>query len=66
MRLKFGTSARIVLSDGTTFVGTICRSWRWRVIKLTQVTTLTRDGEISADGFMLVPTHSVLFVQVSS
>lgn len=66
MRLTINTSARVVLVDGTTLVGTIRRSWRWRVIKLTQVTTLTRDGEISADGYMLVPARSVLFVQVGS
>lgn len=66
MRLKLGTSVRVVLNDGTTFVGTVKFSWRIRVIKLTQVTTLSRDGEISADGYMLVPTRSVLFVQVGS
>lgn len=66
MRLKLGTSVRVVLIDGTTFVGTVRFSWRIRVIKLTDVTTLTRDGEISADGYMLVPAKSVLFVQVGS
>lgn len=66
MRLKLGTSVRVVLTDGTTFVGTVRFSWRIRVIKLTDVTTLSRDGEIRADGYMLVPAKSVLFVQVGS
>jgi hypothetical protein len=66
MRLKTGTSARIVLLDGTTVVGTVRFSWRWRVIKLTDVLTQTRDGEVLADGYLLIPAGSVLFVQVGS
>jgi hypothetical protein len=66
MRLKTGTSARIVLAEGTTVVGTVRFSWRWRVIKLTDVVTQTRDGEIIADGYLLIPARSVLFVQVGS
>lgn len=66
MRLKTGTSARIVLTDGTTVVGTVRFSWRWRVIKLTDVLTQTRDGEVLADGYLLIPAGSVLFVQVGS
>jgi hypothetical protein len=66
MRLKHGSSVRIVLVDGTTIVGTVRFSWRWRTIKLTDVVTATRDGEILADGYLLIPTRSVLFVQVGA
>jgi hypothetical protein len=66
MRLKTGSSARIVLADGTTVVGTVRFSWRWRVIKLTDVLTQTRDGEVLVDGYLLIPARSVLFVQIGS
>lgn len=66
MRLRKGKSVRVALTDGTTFVGTVELSWRWRVIKLTNVTTFTRDGEIQTDGYLLIPASSVLFVQVAS
>jgi hypothetical protein len=66
MRLKKGSSVRIVLIDGTTFVGTVRFSWRWRVLKLTNVITQTREGEIQADGFLLIPTRSILFAQVGA
>jgi hypothetical protein len=64
MRLKLGTSVRIVLVDGTTVVGTVRFSWRWRVVKLTDVLTQTRDGEVLADGYLLIPATSILFAQV--
>jgi small nuclear ribonucleoprotein (snRNP)-like protein len=64
VRLKNGSSVRIVLVDGTTVVGTVRFSWRWRVIKLTDVVSQTRDGEIVADGYLLIPERSVLFAQV--
>lgn len=64
MRLKHGSSVRIVLVDGTTIVGTVRFSWRWRVVKLTDVVTQTRDGEILADGYLLIPHRSVLFAQI--
>jgi hypothetical protein len=64
MRLKHGTSVRIVLAEGTTFVGTVAHSWRWRVLKLTDAITQTRDGEIRADGYLLIPHRSILFAQV--
>jgi hypothetical protein len=64
MRLKYGSSVRIVLADGTTVVGTPRFSWRWRTVKLTDVITQTRDGEILADGYLLIPASSILFVQV--
>ena len=64
MRLKHGSSVRIVLVDGTTVVGTVRFSWRWRTIKLADVVTQTRDGEILADGYLLSPVRSVLFAQV--
>lgn len=64
MRLKNGSSARIVLSDGTTVIGTVRFSWRFRVIKLTDVVTQTRGGDILADGYLLIPARSVLFVQI--
>lgn len=64
MRLKHGSSVRIVLVDGTTVVGTIRFSWRWRTVKLTDVLTQTRDGEIVADGYLLIPGRSILFAQV--
>jgi hypothetical protein len=64
MRLKHGSSVRIALVDGTTVVGTVRFSWRWRTIKLADVLTQTRNGEIAADGYLLIPARSVLFVQV--
>lgn len=64
MRLKHGSSVRIVLNEGTTFVGTVAFSWRWRVLKLTNCITQTRGGELQADGYMLIPHRSILFAQV--
>lgn len=66
MRLKLGSSVRIALNDGTTFVGTVRFSWRWRTLKLTDVLTQTRDGELQADGYLLVPVRSILFAQVGA
>ena len=64
MRLKYGSSVRIVLADGTTIVGTVRFSWRFRVVKLTDVLTATRDGDVLADGYLLIPARSILFVQL--
>lgn len=64
MRLKHGSSVRIVLADGTTVVGTVRFSWRFRVVKLADVVTATRDGDILADGYLLIPVRSILFAQV--
>lgn len=64
MRLKLGSSVRIVLTDGTTVVGTVRFSWRFRVVKLADVLTQTRDGEVLADGYLLIPARSILFAQV--
>lgn len=64
MWLKHGSGVRIVLIDGTTLVGTVRFSWRFRTIKLTDVVTQTREGEIRADGYLLIPVRSVLFAQV--
>lgn len=66
MRLKHGSSVRIALNDGTTFVGTVRFSWRWGVLKLTNVLTQTRDGELQADGYLLIPARSILFAQVGA
>lgn len=66
MRLKLGSSARIVLNDGTTIEGTVRFSWRFRVIKLVDVVTLSRDGQVKLDGHLLIPAASVLFVQVGA
>jgi hypothetical protein len=64
MRLKFGESIRIVLVEGTTFTGTVRFSWRFRTVKLVNVITQSRDGEIHADGYLLIPVRSILFAQV--
>jgi hypothetical protein len=66
MRLKHGSSVRIILMDGTTLAGTVRFSWRWRTVKLTDVLTQTRGGEIIADGYLLIPAHAIMFVQVGS
>lgn len=66
MRLKNGSSVRVALTDGTTFVGTVRFSWRWGVLKLTNVLTQTRDGELHADGYLLIPVRSILFAQVGA
>lgn len=66
MRLKQGSSVRLVLSDGTTVEGVVRFSWRFRVIKLTDCVTLTRDGQVKLDGYLLVPARSVLFAQVGA
>lgn len=66
MRLKIGSNVRIVLTDGTAFEGIVARSWRWRTVKLVDAVTQTRDGEIRADGFLLVPSGSILFAQVGA
>lgn len=66
MRLKLGSSARIVLNDGTTIEGIVRFSWRPRVIKLTDVVSATQHGDIRLDGHLLVPARSVLFAQVGA
>jgi hypothetical protein len=66
MRLKLGSSARIVLTDGTTVEGIVRFSWRARVIKLVDVVSATAHGDIKLDGHLLVPARSVLFVQVGA
>lgn len=66
MRLKLGSSVRLVLSDGTTVEGVVRFSWRIRVIKLTDVVSLNQQGQINLDGHLLIPTRSVLFAQVGA
>ena len=66
MRLKLGSSARLVLSDGTTVEGVVRFSWRIRVIKLVDVVSQSRDGGIKLDGYLLVPARSLLFAQVGA
>lgn len=66
MRLKIGSNVRVVLTDGTAFEGKVARSWRWRTVKLVDAMTQTRDGEIRADGYLLVPAGSILFAQVGA
>jgi len=66
MRLKLGSSARLVLSDGTTVEGVVRFSWRIRVIKLTDVVSMNQHGNISLDGHLLIPARSVLFAQVGA
>jgi hypothetical protein len=34
------------------------------VLKLTNVISQTRGGELQADGYMLIPHRSILFAQV--
>jgi hypothetical protein len=66
MRLKHGSGVRLVLTDGTALAGTVRPSWRWRTVKLTEVLTQTRNGEVQADGFLFVPSHAILFAQVGA
>jgi hypothetical protein len=66
MRLKYGSSARIVLLDGTSLVGTVKFSWRWRTVKLVEVTTHIPGGDVTVDGHLLIPARSILFVQVGA
>lgn len=66
MRLKLGSSVRLVLSDGTTVEGVVRFSWRIRVIKLFDVVSLNNHGQIKIDGHLLIPARSVLFAQVGA
>lgn len=66
MRLKLGSSARLVLSDGTTVEGVVRFSWRFRVIKLVDAVSMNQHGQVNLDGHLLVPARSVLFVQVGA
>jgi hypothetical protein len=66
MRLKLGSSVRLVLNDGTTVEGLVRPSWRARVIKLEDVVSLNQHGNINLDGHLLVPVESVLFAQVGA
>lgn len=64
MRLAQGAKARIVLTDGTTAAGTVRRSWRWRTIRLERAELYDRTGPVVAQGYLLIPHRSILFVQV--
>lgn len=64
MRLKQGSSVQIVLNDGSTVEGVVRRSWRFRVIKLTDVVGINQHGQVSITGYLLIPARSVLFAKV--
>lgn len=66
MRLKPGSSVLVSLSDGTSIKGNIVRCWHWRTIRLSSAAVRTAQGEISADGYLLVPLRHVLLVQVGA
>lgn len=65
MRLKTGIKARIVLTDGTTVVGTTAHSGQWGVHKLREVQIFTRLDPESIQGVLLVPKRHVMFVQIA-
>lgn len=64
--MRRGTRARFTLTDGSTCEATVRFSWSWFSWKLADaVFHDQRTGEpIPADGYLMVPKRSVLFVQV--
>lgn len=66
MRLTRGTTVLLTLADGSAFRGVVARSWRWRTVRLDIASTLTNQGSVAADGYVLVPHRSILVAQVLS
>lgn len=64
MYLPVGVTARLVLKDGTTVVGTTARSRRWGVHKLIRVRVLTRLEAEKMAGYLLIPGRGVWFAQI--
>ena len=68
MRIKRGTRARFNLTDGSVFEGTVRFCWYLFCWKISDVVTydVRTDSESEAQGWLLVPKRSVLFVQVAT
>ncbi|MDO5676515.1 MAG: hypothetical protein Q4G35_03290 [Propionibacteriaceae bacterium] len=57
--------ANITLVDNTALTGTLAYSWYWGHYALRNVEEILPHGQIrKLDGYVLIPTRSILIVQV--
>lgn len=63
MRLRRNSLVVLTITDGTILRGRVRWSWRWRVIRLVDVTVWTEHGDVPAAGPVLVPHRSVVLAQ---
>lgn len=63
MRLRHNSSVRIILHDNSVVSGTVTRSWRWRIVRLTGAfQMLPQGGRADAEGPVLIPHRSIMYV----
>lgn len=63
MRLRNRSTVIVSLTDGTVVRGTVARSWRWHVVRLTAAEVLTAQGSIPSVGDVLIPWRSMHIAQ---